>query len=150
MTHDELVTRAGSWLRNTLRCGVVFEELSSAAPEIPDAVGWVSGKCVVVECKTSKADFRADRKKWHRSHGENSALGVWRFYLAPAGVIPHEEIPSGWGLYEVHGRRVIHATGLRYANMKPPPFTSNIRRENTMLLSALRRSQQKETKVAND
>ena len=39
MTHGDLVKRAGRWLRNTLHCGVVFEEMVSIIPEIPDAIG---------------------------------------------------------------------------------------------------------------
>ena len=141
MTHADLVKRAGRWLRNTINCGVVFEELVSATTEIPDAIGWASQKSVLVECKTSLADFRADKKKWHRSHGKDDALGMWRFYMAPTGIIPIDEIPDGWGLYEVDGRRVVHAGGLRYANMKQPPFASNARKEKTLLLSAIRRLQ---------
>jgi len=141
MTHADLVKRAGRWLRNTINCGVVFEELVSATTEIPDAIGWTSQKSVLVECKTSHADFRADKKKWHRAHGKNDALGMWRFYMAAPGIIPIDEIPDGWGLYEVDGKRVIHAGGERYANSKQPPFTSNARKENTLLLSAIRRLQ---------
>jgi len=141
MTHGDLVKRAGRWLRNTLHCGVVFEEMVSIIPEIPDAIGWVGGKSIVVECKTSTSDFRAGLKKWHRSHGSEAALGMWRFYLSPPGVIPHTEVPGGWGLYEVHGRSVVFVAGTKYANAKRTPFASNISQERTMMLTALRKAQ---------
>ena len=38
MTHDDLVVRAGRWLRNTIHCGVVFEEMVLIITEIPDSV----------------------------------------------------------------------------------------------------------------
>jgi len=141
ITHADLVKRAGKWLRNSIGCSTVFEELVSATTEIPDAIGWSSGRCILVECKTSVADFRADKKKWHRSHGSDNAIGNWRFYLSPPGVIPVDEIPEGWGLYEVDGRRVVHVFGEQYANMGPMPFESSANKEKTMLLSAIRRLQ---------
>ena len=141
MTHDDLVVRAGRWLRNTIHCGVVFEEMVSIITEIPDAIGWVGGRSILIECKTSTSDFRAGLKKWHRSHGSKTALGMWRFYLSLPGVIPHTEVPEGWGLYEIHGRSVVFVAGIKYANMKPPPFESNIHKERIMMLTALRKAQ---------
>lgn len=141
MTHADLVRRAGRWLRNQFNCGVVFEELSSVCPETPDAIGWCGQKSILVECKTSRADFRADHKKWHRSHGSDKALGMWRFYLSLPDAIPPDEVPAGWGLYEIHGRSIQHKAGERYANAATPPFESYIRREKMLLLSAIRRLQ---------
>lgn len=67
MTHEELCERARRWLSGSRRCDPVFSNIASCR-EIPDAIGW-SSCCqwegsTVVECKTSIADFHADRRKY--------------------------------------------------------------------------------------
>src|SRR5579864_2437669 len=107
MTHEQLVDVAVHWLR-TYRCGVVLSEQACSTGETPDAIGW-KGKCqsVVVECKVTRGDFLTDLKKPWRAEGScDEALGCERFYLAPRGLIREDELPSGWGLLEYHGRRV--------------------------------------------
>lgn len=140
MNHAELVTRAERWLRNTFNCSVVLTELVSYATsgETPDAIGWVWNRSILVECKTSRQDFFTDQKKRSRRYGF-VALGYWRFYLTPPGLINHDEVPSGWGLYEVHGKTIRYVAGEKYTNCKPPPFKSDRDSEVCMLLSALRR-----------
>lgn len=103
-SHVDLVTRAERWLRNTLGCSVVVTETVGATKEIPDALGWKfkSGRSLLVECKTSLSDFRADKNKLCRLDAIN-ALGAERYYFAPEGIIPHEEVPENWGLVEVKG-----------------------------------------------
>jgi len=142
MTHDELVKRAGRWLRNDLNCGVVLCEMKSLLDEIPDAIGWVNNRSILVECKTSAADFYADLSKPFRHQDSRMALGRWRFYFSQEGIIPHDKLPDRWGLYEVHGRSVRHAAGIKYRNMADIPFESNEIGERLMLISALRRTQQ--------
>ena len=141
MTHDDLVRRAGKWLRRSLNCGVVMTELSTYAHsnETPDAIGWINQRSVLVECKTSRTDFKADMKKTSRSLGR--AVGAWRFYLTPPGLISVDELPDGWGLYEVDGRKVKYVGGAEYKNAERPPFKSDKDSEVGMLLSAMRRIQ---------
>ncbi len=144
MKHKELVDRAERWLRNSFNCGVVLTELVAytTSGETPDAIGWVWNKSILVECKTSRSDFFADQKKRSRRPGFQ-ALGYWRFYLTPPGLIKAEEVPEGWGLYEIHGRTIRHVAGEKYTIGYPklPPFKSDRDSEVCMLLSALRRTQ---------
>lgn len=140
MTHSDLVERAARWLRNQLHCGVVLTELV-ATSEIPDAIGWVNSRCILVECKSCRNDFWADLKKPQRNPLMAGALGDWRFYLAPDGVIPPDSLLPSWGLYVIRGRSVRFAGGLEYRNAVQPPFQSNRVGERRMLISALRRSQ---------
>lgn len=139
MKHDELVERAERWLRNSLHCSVVLTELKAYTVhgEIPDAVGWTSWRSVLVECKTSRSDFSADKKKVFRKPGAD-AIGAWRFYLTPPGLLTGLELPKGWGWYEVHPTNVRHAGGLRYRNTRQP-FQPCRRSEIAMLVSALAR-----------
>ena len=141
MNHTELVTRAVKWLRNYFHCRVILSELVAYTDscETPDAIGWVFNQSILVECKANLADYYADRKKYSR-RPDLPALGHWRFYLTPPGlIIKPEAILDGWGLYEVHGRSIIHKGGNEYANAAPRPFESDRDSEVAMLLSALAR-----------
>ena len=142
LTHAALVERAGRWLKGSLNCRVALCELVAYTPsgETPDSVGWVNGLCILVEAKTSRADFFADRKKMSRQP-KARALGHWRFYLTPPGLIKPDEVPEGWGVYEVHGRSVKHAGGVQYRNMANAPFQSCRDSEVALLVSALSRAQ---------
>lgn len=101
MKHRDLVRQARKWLKVAGKCNVILTESgSSIACEIPDAIGWRSARhSILIECKTSRADFRADAKKWFRQDGYG--MGQQRFFLAPEGVIPIDELPPDWGLLEI-------------------------------------------------
>lgn len=124
MTHDELVLRGEKWLRNTeerclgmplangstcyssARCSTIVAELVTHASETPDVIGWRDGRSVLLECKTSKSDFRADQKKLFRRI-PGAGMGDCRFYLTPPGLLVPQALPGNWGLIEVHGNRVV-------------------------------------------
>jgi hypothetical protein len=142
MTHEELVSIAARWLTNTLHCRVVLTEprAITAICECPDVIGWVRGKSIVVECKTSYADFLADKKKLCRQEGYEG-LGHWRFYLSLPSLIHSYELPDGWGLYVVKGQRIHHAGGKRHANAVPRPFESSRDDEVRILLQAVAKAE---------
>lgn len=104
MNHVELVKRAAVWLRTRRKCQVIMTEVQSwGSHETPDAIGWYhAGRSIVVECKTSVSDFKADAKK--RLH-----LGNERFYLVPARLVTVDLVPQPYGLLWVYpsGRIVI-------------------------------------------
>ena len=139
MKHSELVNRAEKWLKNTFHCRVILTELVAytKSGETPDAIGWINNKSVLVECKRTLSDFYADLRKRSRYSGM-PALGHWRFYLTLPGVIT-VGVPEGWGLYEIHGKKIIYSQGIEYANGKKAPFISDRDSEVAMLLSALSR-----------
>jgi hypothetical protein len=97
LNHKQLVKIAARWLRVEKKCAIVVTELVTACPETPDAIGWRVGGAhsVLVECKTSRADFKRDNEKL------GLRMGHERYYLAPAGLLREDEIPEGWGLLEV-------------------------------------------------
>jgi len=134
MTHEKLVAKAVGWLRR-YGCGVVLSEQSCASGETPDAIGWKRAcHSVVVECKISRADFLADREKPFRQK-QNMGMGCERFYLAPVGLIRSSELPVGWGLLEIHGRR----TEMVQPSSKDLRSARGFRREMNLLLASLRR-----------
>lgn len=106
-THSELVDIAVRWLASHRRCSIVFAELACASELglIPDAIGWHGQWSVLVECKTSRADFLADRRKPIHIAGM-AAPGQERWYLAPQGVLTLQDMPDGWLLAEWTGSRV--------------------------------------------
>jgi hypothetical protein len=65
-THQQLCDRALRWLSGTRRCEPVFAGIASCS-EVPDAIGWSSCYAhegsTVIECKISRSDFYAERKK---------------------------------------------------------------------------------------
>lgn len=112
LTHAELVTRAASWLANKRKCRLVLSEPQCwAVSEFPDAIGWTTrGHSVLVECKVSVADFKRDAYKPSKHHAREmgtETMGDERWYLTPPALLRKEQIPEGYGLAEVHGRKIV-------------------------------------------
>ena len=110
MTHDDLVDRAARWLLNSFGSKLVIVNAKPwSCREHPDAIGWnQAGESVVVECKVSLEDFRAERNKPWRTHG--AGLGFKRFYMIPESLWqsdrPRLFVPQGTGLLIVGSRYV--------------------------------------------
>lgn len=138
-SHADLCFFASRWLRNYARCSVVATELATMSAEIPDAIGWRSNISVLVECKTSRADFMQDAKKPFRIDPAKG-VGNWRFYLTPKGLISVDELPDNWGLLELNMGRVRRVHGGPKGNYWfKAPFASRKDSEVVMLVSAARR-----------
>lgn len=108
ISHGDLVKRAQRWLIGTARCNLaLIHRQPWSCKEHPDAIGWLpDGRCIVVECKMSPADWRADRYKAFRRAGQ-APMGMYRYYLTPKGVITHNGwTPEGHGWIELCGSRV--------------------------------------------
>ena len=139
VSHADLVIRAGRWLRNTIRCKTVLFEPGYGYPsEVPDAIGWTNRHSVLVECKVTRRDFLADRRKTGRRRelndgGLRGGLGEERWYLTPSNLVRPDEVPDGWGLLELRGDRVyrtVPATRRR-------PHPDYLLRERHILASCL-------------
>lgn len=129
MTHAELVEHASIWLRR--KCSVVITELASSIREQPDAIGWVGSHSVLIECKTSLSDFKADLKKFTRNNSK-FGVGKQRYYMAPRGLLDVALLPPGWGLIEVQGNFI-------KTRIKSSVFETNRDAELRLLISAIRR-----------
>jgi len=145
LTHAELCERGRRWLTGTARCPIALIEFVALLPEIPDAIGFrESGRdSVLIECKTSRSDFLRDAKKRHRQEGA-SALGSYRYYLSPPGVIRIEDLPDKWGLLHVKARGVELIAGADPKRTYWPPETDVWRwevgfGEKVLMFSALQR-----------
>lgn len=106
-THDDLVARCGHWLRSSKhKCPMVFEEPYSVLNEIPDVIGFkVLGQSYLIECKATRSDFLADKKKRFRKKPE-TGMGMYRYYACPKGLIEKKEVPSNWGLIYVYPNQI--------------------------------------------
>jgi len=95
---------------------------------------------VLIECKTSLADFRADEKKPFRIDAAKG-MGVYRYYLAPEGLLTVEMLPKKWGLIQVNARghlKVLRGHALaRYADEQLWRFETNLSAEHTLMCAAL-------------
>ena len=146
MTHDELVMRAVKWLKTPVSarnpvpiseydkmhykpaCGVAIPELVSGNyGEIPDAFGWDRDNSWLIECKTSRADFLADRRKLR------TGIGEYHFYMCPPDLIKPIEVPGEWGLLYCYPKKV---SVVIWAGRRRD---RNIRGEMAMMYSLLRR-----------
>jgi hypothetical protein len=134
VTHAQLVQKAVEWLRR-YRCGVVLSEQACLSGEMPDAIGWKrSCHSVLVECKTSRADFLTDCGKPFRQRPE-IGLGCERFYFVPAGLVSIEDTPACWGLLE-YRNRTIHIVKTSAKNLRS---AKGFQYEMNLLLASLRR-----------
>jgi len=135
MTHADLVKRAEKFLLNTIKCRFVLKKLVcyNATGEIPDAIGWKYDGSHMIECKTSRSDFFADKKKFFRQH-RWLGIGNYRYYMTIPELVTPEEVPLKWGLLYVYSRSVkiiVKPERMHYVNIAI--------RELPFLCSALRR-----------
>lgn len=111
-------------------------EIGTDGLECPDVIGWDhGGSSWLIEVKVSRPDFLADRKKVFQ--GESTlALGNFRVYITPPGLVKPTEVPVGWGLAEVRPKTV------RFL-VEPTRFelvASTHRREKRLMVSAFKRA----------
>jgi hypothetical protein len=130
MNHDELVYYAARWLGKDHP--LVITEMVHGGGESPDAIGFKTHVSTIVECKTTRADFFSDAKKYFRRDPERG-MGDHRYYLTPKGLLDVEEIPNRWGLLEVKGNRVYKIKRSTIQKEK------NFRSEQSLLVSCVRR-----------
>lgn len=106
MTHVDLCDIACRWLAcsdSKHLAALLRETHFFLKGEQPDAFAiWAPrGESHLVECKASRIDFAADRKKpWRIDPAKG--IGAMRSYLTLPGVVRSaDEIPEGWNWYEV-------------------------------------------------
>ena len=104
-SHAELNQIACKWLLS-MGCTIVLSELKTWGTfEIADVIGFKSGFSIVIESKTSRSDFLADKKKpWRKD--PKKGMGNYRFFLCEEGIIKPEDLPPKWGLLHPWGIKV--------------------------------------------
>ncbi|WP_230947585.1 hypothetical protein [Burkholderia territorii] len=113
--------QSARWLKRNGFPVVATDLVVAGVTEVVDAIGFRSNSSAVAEAKASRTDFLADKYKPHRASG---GLGVYRFYICPPGVIEVADLPPGWGLLHVTGRKVTEI--LRPTGNHWPPYGSPV------------------------
>lgn len=134
LTHDDLVRLAEKWARRQ-RYKVVLRDVRTwATREQPDVIAWrCTASSIVIECKTSRADFLRDASKYFRRNPA-AGMGYERYFLVSKAFIVPEELPAGWGLMVVGNRHAITV------EKKSRSFTDRAEHEErALLVSAVRR-----------
>jgi len=102
MNHAELVALGAQWLFRK-KYPLVVTELVTYAGEVPDVLAMGNYNSYLIECKTSRQDFKNDQFKPWRT--DEKSIGNYRSYLCPEGLIKESEVPFGWGLlHERNGK----------------------------------------------
>lgn len=136
MNHKDVVARAVEWAQS--RHQLVIRE-RSAIYEIPDVVGISYSYTTMIECKASRSDFLADKKKLSRLDG-NYCVGNYRIYCAPKGILNESEIPDGWGFLEIYPSGFLKLNVNIYKYSRPNIFwhedtVQNLRAEKRMMFN---------------
>lgn len=135
--HDLLVQKAARWCLRTRSCSFALCEPYSSGIEQPDVLAWqMRGHSILVECKASRADFLADKRKPTRKQPWSLGVGQERWYACAPGIVKPEDIPDGWGC-------LVLTKGGRFRRIKTAEHQEEIdrdimRREFLTLLPALR------------
>lgn len=97
--HYNLCVEGAKWLKKSPFGGYKYiaVEIVCAAAESPDVWGTNGSQSTMIEIKVSRPDFLHDKKKFSRQN-ELHALGNFRYYLCPEGIITENDIPENWGL----------------------------------------------------
>lgn len=118
MTHAECVAAAAGYIAK--RCPVTLPEFFSHNAELPDVIGFGSRESIVVECKVSRGDFHADKKKTFRIRPEEG-MGDRRYYCCPKDMIRKDELPDGWGLLYVYPSGQVRQVKQSFFKRAPSP-----------------------------
>lgn len=110
-----------------------MEEWYGGPSETPDTIGFRYNHSYLIEVKASYSDFKKDSDKYFRKR-MGYGMGEFRFYLAPKGLIPKDEIPKNWGLLEVSKDRVYVTLDAKQIKRGVMSF----RKENQLMINALR------------
>lgn len=101
--HEQLCEKGVSWLKRNGFAVAAMNVWAAGSRERVDCIGYRQQCSAMIEVKVSRSDFLVDRKKPERKAG---GAGTYRFYLAPAGLLAVNDLPTGWGLLEFTGRSV--------------------------------------------
>lgn len=107
--HYEMCLLGAKWMtkQHYYSFKYVAVELVSMSPEQPDVWGTNGSYSMLIEVKTSRADFLNDMKKKVRNGAlQRFALGNYRYYLVPEGMVKAAELPEKWGLLEWDGKEI--------------------------------------------
>ena len=108
LTHKQLCNLGARWInQNISRDGnwrILIE--TGYRAENPDVFAFCKYYSVLIECKASRSDFLADKKKPFRQNPQ-AGIGRRRYYLVNEGVAAQEDMPEGWQLLIAYDENTI-------------------------------------------
>ena len=107
LTHRELCELGARWINQEYGGGTWHILVETGyRKENPDVFAFCKYYSVLIECKASRSDFLADKKKPFR---QNPQLGIgrMRYYLVNEGVATQEDMPEGWQLLIAYDKDTI-------------------------------------------
>lgn len=112
--HYQLCCEGAKWLRRRQnvekyegKWKYVAVEVCVVGCENPDIWAFNGWSTIVVEVKTSRADFLNDKKKFWQQLGNEECLGGnYRYYLTPKGLLSKDDLPPQTGLLEWDGKNI--------------------------------------------
>lgn len=142
--HDALCMRAAKFIRQQ-GFVVAFDDRFQASTgngELPDAIGFRNGASLLIECKVSRSDFIADKRK-HFRQDPSAGMGDWRFILCPPNIVTPADLQPGWGLLYAYPKIIKKVIGFpsnsQWQDAKP--FQADKQSECDLMYCALRRVQ---------
>lgn len=107
LSHKELVKLGARWISQEI-CRYGWHILTEVGyrNENPDVFAFSKYQSVLIECKASRSDFLADKKKPFRKDPQ-LGIGMMRYYLCNKGIVTPEEIPDGWQLLVAYDKDTI-------------------------------------------
>jgi len=100
-----LMKVGATWLEDAKFADPLLWSLKEIIPkpwETPELIGWNRGLSRLIQVVQTLDEFRDDLSKPWRLNPRRG-MGMFRYYLAPAGVLDVRVIPEGWGLLEPGG-----------------------------------------------
>ena len=109
LTHRQLCELGARWIFNeyhpsTYDWRILVE--TGYRQENPDVFAFTRYYSVLIECKASRSDFLADKRKPFRKNPQ-LGVGMRRYYLVNDGVAKQEEMPEGWQLLIAYDKDTI-------------------------------------------
>lgn len=112
-SHSELVDIGAKWANKHKRFPVVATEMKCiGSREQPDVLAFTANNSLMIECKTSMADFKKPERM-----GLLNAISNYRLYLAPTGIIQTDLVPECRGLIEVNEKGRIEVIKFKCGNI---------------------------------
>lgn len=99
--HYKLCQAGAKWLKKLPFAGYKYiaVEIVCISADNPDVWGTNGSDSTMIEVKVSRSDFLNDKKKFSRQpQNIIHAIGNYRYYLCPKGIINIEDLPESWGL----------------------------------------------------
>lgn len=107
LTHKELVKLGARWIsQEYCRYGWHILTETGFRNENPDVFAFTKYDSVLIECKASRSDFLADKRKPFRRNPQ-LGIGRMRYYLCNEGIVRAEEMPDGWQLLVAYDKDTV-------------------------------------------